>query len=118
MASRAAYHFSPCMLPLVSRTMPRLTGVRSDGEVRDLDRLVVFEHDEVFLGEALQEASRAIGHGGGHVDELHAAAEAKPFLPRDRNGGVETKQHGERGDSRRGTPGVVAHDCAFCLLAS
>ena len=28
-ASRAACHFSPCMLPLVSTTMPRLTGVRS-----------------------------------------------------------------------------------------
>ena len=29
MALTAADHFSPCMLPLVSRTMPRLTGDRS-----------------------------------------------------------------------------------------
>ena len=49
-------------------------------EVRDLDRLIVLEYAEVALLEAGHEASRAVGHRGGDVDELDPRAEAELIL--------------------------------------
>jgi hypothetical protein len=50
-------HFSPAMLPLVSTTMPRLTGVRSALKLRHLDGLVVLVDDEILLAQAAVKAS-------------------------------------------------------------
>ena len=73
-------HFSPAMLPLVSTTMPRLTGVALGAEVRDLDRLVVLVDDEVFLAQAGTKRPDAIGDRGGDVDQLDAALEPEALL--------------------------------------
>jgi len=40
------------MLPLVSSTMPRLTGTRSALKMRHAHRLVILVDDKVFLPEA------------------------------------------------------------------
>ena len=68
------------MLPLVSSTMPRLTGTRSELKCVTSTGLVIVMDDEVGLLEARDEASRVVGHGDRHIDELNAASEAESLL--------------------------------------
>ena len=66
------------MLPLVSTTMPRLTGVRSALKCVTSTRLVVLVDQEVFLAQTAVEASRSVGDGRRDVDQLDAALELEP----------------------------------------
>ena len=68
------------MLPLVSTTMPRLTGTRSAAEMRDGHRLVVLVDDEVLLAQAGDEPAAGVGHRRRDVDQLDAALEAEARL--------------------------------------
>ena len=65
------------MLPLVSSTMPRLTGTRSALKCVTVYRLVVFVDDEVFLAEPGDEAAAGVGDRRRDVDQLDAALEAE-----------------------------------------
>ena len=79
MPLRAASIFSPAMLPLVSSTMPRLTGTRSALKYVIVLRLVVFVDDEVLLPQTGNESSVRVGHRRRHVDQFDAALEAEAF---------------------------------------
>ena len=46
-------------------------------EMRDLDRPVVFEDEEVVLAQPWDESTAGVGHRRRHVDQLDAAAESK-----------------------------------------
>ena len=63
---------SPSMLPLVSSTMPRLTGTRSALKCVTVLRLLVVVDAEVVLGQAGDEAAGLVGHRRGDVDQLDA----------------------------------------------
>ena len=86
-ADCAARNFSPDMLPLTSSTMPRLTGTRSLLKCEICCFCAVLAHHEVLLAEVPGEASRAVGHGGGDVDQLGGASEAEAVLRSQRHHG-------------------------------
>ena len=97
----AACIFSPDMLPLVSRTMPRLTGHALGGEVRDRTELAVLVDAEVLLAQAGDEAAAPVADRGRDVDQLDAGSEAKGFLIRSL-ALLGTLLRGDRGDGREG----------------
>ncbi len=63
------------MLPLVSRTMPRLTGTRSALKCVTVCELIVFVDEEVLLPETGHESAARVGHRRRDVDQLDAALE-------------------------------------------
>ena len=70
------------MLPLVSSTMPKLTGTRSALKSATSTGSIVFKNRKVGLWSVLARSGRSVGDRGRDVNQVDAAAEAEAFLTR------------------------------------
>ena len=70
------------MLPLVSSTMPRLTGTRSALKCVTSRGSLVLVYQEVLLLKTGDEPAARIGDRRGDVDQFDAAAEPETFRRR------------------------------------